>query len=353
MKKLTLFCSAIANVHLTKDIVMIPYIMDKYYEYKSEVITCKIDDELIDDKIYLDNLPITLVNDNNELIKKLSETDVLMLFGIYNWNLEIIQLYNNLKPNGKIYLKLDANTIWMFNLNKSIDENVLQILRKCTLITVESRRLQHLLNASWGLNIQYLTNGYYDFTEDTTAKYDEKKNIIMFAGRVGTQQKSNETLLEAFKNIQDKIETWSIELIGPVEESFLQYFNKYIDENPYLKDRVVLIGNLNKTELKDKYKQSKVFCITSILEGCANVFSEAISNGCYLISSDVDSVIDIIDYGRYGSIFPIGNVAKLEEIILDICNNEDLLRTHCYKSQEYAKNSLSWIKICKDLDNML
>ena len=96
-----------------------------------------------------------------------------------------------------------------------------------------------------------------------------------------------------------------------------------------------------------------MFCLTSYSEACANVLSEAISNGCYLISSDVDGAIDIIDYGRYGCIVPINNRIKLEQALLDTCTNEELLKRNCLNSQIYAKNNLNWIKICENVNKLL
>ncbi|MGL5352393.1 MAG: glycosyltransferase family 4 protein [Clostridium sp.] len=352
MKKFTLYMPNMGNYLLTKDVGLIPFIMQKYQGYKSEILAYNIHDELYDNKTYLENLEVNTIKSEEDILFKLRNTDVLMMIGIYEYNIHMINTYKSVNPLGKVYLKLDANLYWLSNINKNMNEGLLSTLRKCDLISVESRRLQHSFNSMWGLRMEFILNGYYNFISDEIINYEDKKNTIMFAGRVGSPEKNNQLLLEAFKNIEDKIKEWNIELVGSVEENFKAYLNSYFNENPHLIERVKLTGALDKMELKERYKKAKVFCLTSSSEGCANVFSESVSNGCYLIASDLDCAIDIIDYGRYGRVFPVNNRIKLEEALLDTCSNDELLKKNCVDSQIYAKNNLSWIKICEDIDKL-
>ena len=352
MKNFTLYMPNMGNVLLTKDVGVIPFIMQKYHGYKSEILCYSINDELYDNKIYLDNLEVNLIKNEEDVLQKLKNTQVLMMIGLYDYNIQMINAYKSVNPLGKIYLKLDANVYWMSNLNKSMNEGLLSALRRCDLITVESRRLEHLLNSIWNLNIQFIPNGYYNFINDEIINYEDKTNTIMFAGRVGSPDKNNQLLLEAFKNIEDKIKDWNIELVGGIEDNFLIYLKNYFTENPHLRERIKLTGKLEKNQLKERFKEAKIFCLTSASEACANVFSESVSNGCYLISTDVDGAIDIIDYGKYGRIFPVNNRTKLEEALLDSCFNEDLLKSNCINSQIYSQENLSWIKICENLNKL-
>lgn len=353
MKKFILYMPNMGNYLLTKDVGLIPFIMQKYEGYKSEILCYRISDEIYDNKIYLENLEVNSIKDEEDILTKLKNTDVLMMIGLYEYNIHMINTYKNINPLGKIYLKLDANIFWMSNINKTINESLLSTLRRCDLITVESRRLQQLLSSIWRLKIEYIPNGYYDFTDDQVIKYEYKKNTILFVGRVGAPEKNNRLLLEAFKNIENKISSWNIELVGGIEENFLLYLNNYLNENPNLKERIKLSEKLDKKELKERYKEAKIFCLTSSAEACANVLPESISNGCYLISSDVDGAIDIMDYGKFGKIIPVNDRIKLEEALVDTCCNEDMLKKNCLSSQIYSKNNLSWIKICKELNILL
>ncbi|MBW6409247.1 glycosyltransferase family 4 protein [Clostridium weizhouense] len=353
MKKFTLFLSNICNSLLTKDVGLIPFVMQKYYNYSSSIITMHKEDNLIDNNIYLDNMPIELVLNEDYLVESLKKTDVLMLIGIYDFNLDIINKYKTINPKGTIYLKLDANRYWMNRLNQNIDPFIIETLKKCDLITVEDSKLQKFLNLNWGLNIQVILNGYYDFTPEKTVKYEDKKNTILFVGRVGSSDKANHILVEAFKIIQNKLTNWNLELVGTIEPAFLNYLNKCFEQNPNLIQKIILTGKLNKFELKKRYEKAKIFCLTSPCEACANVFSEAISNGCYLISSDVDGALDITNFGKYGTIMSANNEHTLSEILLKICTDDNLLKNNCINSQIYAQNNLKWIDICSKLNNLI
>ncbi|AUO15624.1 hypothetical protein [Clostridium taeniosporum] len=175
MKNFTLFLSNINNSLLTKDVGVIPFVMQKYYGYKSSIITMHKEDSLIDNNLYLDNMDVNLITDEDYLVQSLKKTDVLMLIGIYDFNLNIINKYKNINSTGKIYLKLDANRYWMNRLNENINPTILKTLKKCDLITVEDSKLQKFLNLNWGLNVQVFLNGYYDFVPEKIINYENKK----------------------------------------------------------------------------------------------------------------------------------------------------------------------------------
>lgn len=353
MKNFTMFCQKFENYLFTKDVGIISYIMQKYYGYSSKIRCKELVGEAIDDKKYLDNIDFKVISTEEEEEEMLKSTDVLMMVGIYETNMHMIMKYKSLNPNGKIYLKLDANPTWMFGIYKNMNPQLQECLDKCDIISIENRRMQSILRVCFERNIEFIINGHYDFTHSPIIDYSQKENTILFAGRVGDPSKSNELLIEAFKNISDCIPNWNLELAGNVEDSFLMYLSFVFKQKPELKSRIKLTGRLDKNELKKSFQKAKIFCLTSPSEACAHVLSEAIYNGCYLISTDVDGAIDVIDYGRYGQLFPVNDVASLERCLLEACNNQEMLKDNCEKSQKYALENLSWIRVCGTLDTLL
>lgn len=353
MKRITLYLQDLNDGMLTKDVVLIPFILEKHFGYKARILTVKPETEFPSIKKYLDNMEINFVRNDYETMEVLKNTDVLMVIGIYDWNVKIIDFYKKVRPNGKVYLKLDANITWISILYQALDDRIRKMFNDCDMISVESRKAKHIMNQLFGLNIKYIPNGYYDFFPSGYVDYNEKQNIILFVGRVGTGEKNNEMLLEAFKIIANQIPNWNIELVGNVEPTFNVYLDNYFKTNPHLKNRIKLIGFLDKKELKEEYKKAKIFCLTSPSEACANVFSQAVSNGCYLISTDVDGAIDIIDYGKYGAIVPVNNPEKLANTLLESCKDDNMLKLNCINAQRYAHSNLSWIVLCKEIDKNL
>ena len=353
MKTFTTFFHTFENHMFTKDVGIIAYIMEKYYGYKSTIACTKTTGDMIDHEKYLENIDFKIFDNDKDLDDHLKNTDVLMFTGLYEVNCHLILRYKNLNPNGKVYMKLDANPTWMFAIYKSLNEPLKQVLDLCSIVSVESRKMQEILKICFQRDIKFIPNGYYDFTHSDIINYDEKENTILFAGRVGIPEKANHILLEAFKKVAHQIPNWNIEFAGPVEDSFLLYLSNYFKQIPELKSRIKLTGNHNKDELKETFKRAKIFCLTSPSEACAHVFSESIYNGCYLISTDVDGALDITDYCRYGQLYPAWDIDALARCLLETCSNENLLRENCYKAQKYAIENLTWIKICETLNNYL
>ena len=352
-KRISLFFPLLEDQHLTKDICLIPYVMKQYFGYNASFITTGERREFPSNKKFLGDIPIFIGKDIEDSIREISKSGVLMLIWVYPFNIELINRYKEINPSGKVFIKLDAKMESMGYLNGYVNDYILNTLRKCELISVENRNVQKYINSVWNLNVKYIPNGYYDFISNEDINYKEKKNTILFVGRVGTIEKANHILLEAFAKVRKELYSWSIELVGNIEPSFIEYINKYYESYPELKERVKLIGFLDKRELKDKYKSAKVFCLTSPSEACANVFSQAISNGCYLISTDVDGARDITNNEEFGSIVPVNDIDRLSVVLKDICLNEDLLEKNCIKAQRYAGKNLSWIKLCGEIDKYL
>ncbi|CDM68251.1 group 1 glycosyl transferase [Clostridium bornimense] len=353
MKKFVLYSSGICNEVFTKDICLIPFVMQKYYGYESSILTYTKEQNFPDNDKYLGHMKITSIENDEHLDRELESSDVIMMFGIYDDVIDLIYRYKRLNENGKIYLKLDINSYWLNSLHVNMNNYIMGALKKCDLITAENRNSQEFINNNWGVRVEYIPNGYYEFVSDDYINYKEKKNVILFVGRVGSPDKANHILLEAFARIENEIEDWSIELVGNVDPGFMGYINEYYYNNPKRRERVRLVGFLGKKELKEKYKQSKIFCLTSPSEACANVFSQAISNGCYLISTDVDGARDITNNEEFGCIVPVYDIDRLSIALKETCLNEKLLEENCIVAQKYAKESLNWIKLCDKINNFL
>lgn len=353
MKRFTFYFPSIANVHFTKDICIIPYVMQKYYGYQSSLLITMSYAHFPDNEKYLDNLKINFTQNEDEIDLELSQIDILMLVGMHKFSLNMINRYKKINPNGKIYLKLDINRYWLNTIEKSMDSEIYNSLKKCDVISVESRRIQSFLYNTWGISVKFIPNGYYDFFNNKIIDYKEKENIILYAGRIGPYQKNNEMLIEAFMNIKDKVDGWNLVLAGGIEEKFRKYMYGILQSNVDIQNRILFTNELSRETLKKMYEKAKVFCLTSRYEACANVLSESLANGCYLIATDVDGAIDVIDYGEYGKLIPVGDVKKLEDALIEICNNESLIKENFYKAQQYIEDDLNWIRLCGKINSWL
>lgn len=354
------------NVHLLKDVGMIPYILFKHCGYDSTLACYKnssnytfLDNEVKGLKI--DFIKKITGNSTKDgliyLIKNARKIDVLNTYHFTARSLYWIYLYKMLNPKGKAYLKLDADyRIKDYNLNGTSIKAVIKrhILKKIQLVSIETVALYNHVNKNWPIKVHYIPNGFYDSGIRNAIKYEDKENTICTVGRIGSYQKAIEILLEGFRIASSKLGDWKLKIIGPIEDTFRIYIDNFFKNNPILKERVLFTGPIfNRNELEQQYRNSKVFCLTSRWEGFPLVFLEAIKNGCYVISSDFEAAFDVTDNEKYGDLFPIDNIDDLSQCFIKSCHQAKKLEENCKKIQGYAYENFYWPTICKKIDGLL
>jgi L-malate glycosyltransferase len=177
--------------------------------------------------------------------------------------------------------------------------------------------------------------------------FEEKDNIICTASNLGTYSKATDVLLEAYKNISDKT-TWNLHLAGPVDKKFQDYLNNYFIKYPHLRERVTFHGKLGRELLYQLYNQAKIFCLPSIYEGWANVFSEAMFFRNAIITSRYVSPGSIID-NKMGILIEKNNVHALEKALLALINDPESTKTYGDYAHQYANDTLNWENIIKKI----
>ena len=280
--------------------------------------------------------------------KNAKEIDILHTFNWKKENYIWIMLYKFLNKNGKVYITMDSDERIKNNsmVNKGIKGRVKKFfLKKCDLISAETEDLASWLQQNWYENVKYVPLGIESCHK---IGYEERENIICTVGRIGAYQKDTQTLLKAYKLIHDKIPNWKLKLIGPVQEDFKEYINKYIIENPGIGKNLEFTGAIfDREKLMYIYKKAKIFCLTSRYESYCLALHEAASKGCYIISSNIATAKELVDLIKYGDIFEIGNEEELATKILKACNNEGLLEENCNNIQEIVNQEFSWESVCR------
>jgi len=352
------------NHELLKDCGLAPYMFNKVYGYKATMLGCK-DGEYP----YLDLLPGLrmeflpdcagydehLAENIRYLKTHYNEMDILVLYGAYPYYQKYLSEYRKLRPDGKVYMALDANCVWMDRTDWTYP-GFAAMLDACDVIATSCRKMWRHLNRKWNRwTINYIPNGFYNPTgADLSVTYDQKENILLTVGRLGTEQKANHVLLEAFASVSAELADWRVHLAGAIEESFNPYIDEYFRKYPELRERVVFKGIIeDKNDLYAEYARAKIFILTSTFEGAPNVIAEALYHGCYQITSEVDAAEDITNCGDIGRSFPIGDVGALSAILREVCRDETLLKDAFPRILTYAKDNFDWEVIIKRLHHML
>ena len=378
MKKITLLfpVPAFKDFLLYKDVGLLINYLGKEYNLSSEIIYSKLKEDNIPEyfrKIKLIELKYKFSKFNLDkfkiikgiyyykyLLKNAKKIDYLIFFHYRIDKIFLILLYKYLNPKGKIYIKLDSdgnynmennlkNKITKFLLKKSVKK--IDLFSIETIDAMQKVKDKNLFGIENFEKLVYIPNGFdEDYLIENKIKiktFEEKENIMITVGRLGSKQKNNELLLEALEKIE--LKNWKVLLIGSYTEEFKKLYNNFIEKNQDKKDKVILIGNISDRNLLYKYyNKAKVFILTSRWEGSAIVYPEALRFGNYIITTDVGGAKDITNNGKLGSVIEIGNKKQLQTEIEKVINDEINLREKYEASLKLSNEKFLWNNIVKN-----
>ena len=367
------------NFHLVKDVGQLPYFMYKTEGYDATLISYQnnVEYPFIDQEV--NGLKLNFIPNKGRflyfelgvlyyLLNKSKSIAVLNLFHFKKDNILYLLIYKLVNPQGKAYIKLDMDILFFKNYNAFLFSNyriknlILKaltswIFKLTDLFSVETNQAKdYLLNVYPELHNKLICipngvdNLYLD-KEIPIKAFQEKENIILTVGRIGTEQKNTELLLDALK-ITD-LKDWKVYILGPIEESFKKYIADFYREYPQLENKIIFIGNItDRKELFDWYNRSKIFCLSSRYEGFPIAFPEALYFGNYLISSPVSSAEHITSKGKYGTVAK----ADAHEFSKAIQNSIEpgFLSSQRYEEiRRFSKDNFTWPGIVKKLADQI
>lgn len=365
-KRLTLLWRKLNSLEFGKDVVLVPYYLGQALDYDVE-ICCGYSEEvarllpsmtkkgLIFTKQALGHNPYRrILVYIKYLLQNASRIDLLVCF---HWKLETyvnILLYKLLNKHGEIYIKLDTGSGQEFNLNKhSFLGKALRkmiytkCLKKITALSCETSQAYGFLCYDSDFSkimLQKLVLLPNAFDEEAFAasgvserKFQQKENLIITVGRLGTHQKNTEMILDALGCME--LKEWKFVLIGPVENQFRQAIERFYQKYPEKKEQVVFAGKIeSKKELWEWYNRAKVFVCTSRWESYGIVLNEAKRFRNYIISTNVGGAGDLIGQEKYGSFVKQEDSADLNRLLSLIVNGA--INTDVY--QDYDAQQLSY-----------
>lgn len=374
----TIFTEA-ENFHLIKDVGQIPYFMFKTQEYDGELVSYQNSPDYPYLKNEVSGLKLTFIPNNGRifgfeksvamfLFKQSKSIEVLNLFHFKRENFIYLLIYKILNPKGKSYVKLDIDILFFKNYNSFFFSNyklkngLLKILcnwifKLTDVFSVETEDARlYLLKVYPELNEKLICipNGVdSDFLDRNInlKTFEEKENLIITVGRIGTFQKNTELLLEALKKVN--LNKWKVYIIGPIEENFQNYIDKFFKENPQFKGKVIFNGSItDRKELLDWYNSAKIFCLTSRFEGFPIVFPEALYFGNYIITSPISSARHITNNDEFGKVVK-AEASAFASAIQDFIAQDFLTSRNFEDSIKFSRTNFTWSVIIKKLSDKL
>lgn len=350
------------KVDLIKDEGQIPYILFKNYGVDAMLVTCGIDNSIENQRkvpgLKIKKIPFLFNSVITGLVYLLFNSKNIDWLNIYFAGRQALywsKFYKLLNPNGKIYLKLDMDFRSVELYDKSVDERI--VFKKNTeiadIVSVESMKIKSAIQKYSSKEILLIKNGVAKSGSDINI-CQNRKNVFLTVGRLGTQQKATDVLLEAFARSSNNHD-WNLKLIGNVEDDFQQYISLFFERYPHLKSRITFVGSIDdRNKLYNEYCKSKIFVLPSRWESFGISSVEAMICGCRLILTEgIPPANEMTNNGKYGSIVRVDDIEQLAEELSDatkITYHQESIN----EISEYANSTFSWELIVEKLyDRMI
>lgn len=164
----------------------------------------------------------------------------------------------------------------------------------------------------------------------------KNKKVILNVGRLANQ-KNQIFLLEAFRECLQTNRKLHLVIVGSGNKYY--ELKEFIKKNNLTKN-VDIIKNIS--YLRDFYKRSNLFILTSIYEGFGNVLVEALKYKCPIISSNcLSGPKEILNNGEYGDLYKTEDKNRLIILINKHFKNEKILKKKSIAGfKELSKYSL-------------
>lgn len=165
-----------------------------------------------------------------------------------------------------------------------------------------------------------------------------KEIVILFVGRVDDSRKGLNSLIRAFKHIQNCVDA-SLLVVGKGN------YNKSLKLAKSLKidEKVVFTGFVDEETLYKYYNLCDVYVCPSFLEGFGLTIVEAILAGKPVVANKVGSIPELIIDKYNGILVDPGDIEVLSHAIID-CIVDECLIWDGEKREEFIKEKFSWKK---------
>ena len=180
---------------------------------------------------------------------------------------------------------------------------------------------------------------------------DEEKllnsSYICSVGRLDEGQKDFNTLINAYANLKNKSKIDAKLVLvgdGPDREKLENLVKELKLEND-----IIFLGKKSNPYIW--IKNSKVFILSSKYEGLPTVLIEALVLDIPSISSNcLTGPAEILENGKYGELFNIGNAKELEEKILLTLEKREKIKTRDYIERKFGSGFATLEKVLENGD---
>lgn len=258
---------------------------------------------------------------------------ILKITGDYAWEQyslanEIIDLmdFQNKKLLGKF---------------KTLRNVQMKVARSADRVIVPSKFLAEVVR-HWGVReekIQVIYNGT-DFEPSKIKKEDARKeigisgNIILSVGRL-VPWKGFKMLIKIMPELLNENQFFRLVIVGKGPE--MEVLN-LIKNNLGLNNKVYLVGEKSREELKTYLAAADMFVLNTAYEGFSHQILEAMAVGIPIITTNAGGNPELIKQGENGFMVKYNDELNLVEAIKAVFNRDDIKEKFSEEGKKTAKN---------------
>jgi len=218
-------------------------------------------------------------------------------------------------------------------------------LEKISALVAVSEQARRTIVDHLGGDAVLIPNGVrVDHYQDVPPLREWPGPAIGFLGRMDEPRKGLPILLEAFAGIRARIPDATLVLIGPGDP------DDVLAEVPAaLRSGIVVLGRLDEADKARALASLSVYVAPNTGgESFGIVLLEAMAAGAPVVASDLDAFARVLDEGRCGALFPVGDSAALEATVVDLVgNDEERRRLAAAGTRRVA--AYDWRRVAADL----
>ena len=221
------------------------------------------------------------------------------------------------------------------------------VYNKADKIIVNSEEFKKEIKSKFNLNSECIYNplNKYEIIKNSKKKINisffKKKDFKIISVARFSSQKDHLSLIKSISLLKNKYKNIKVLLIGSGNKK--EIIKNLINELRL--NKIIKILNFKKNPYP-YIKKSDIFVLSSNYEGLPNVLLEAITLEKFVISSNCPTgPSEILDNGKGGLLFKVGDYKELSKKIIYTINN----KKKCDKKLLYAKKRLDRFDFSKNL----
>ena len=173
------------------------------------------------------------------------------------------------------------------------------------------------------------------FDVEPVSLHDDMK--VLYVGSL-SERKNVKVLIEAMRGLHNV----QLNIVGDGEKRReLEALSKKSEINAYF------LGTMPMKDIPNEMQKNDVLVLPSLYDGWGAVVNEALTQGLYVVCSDMCGAKDLLHDKNLGVKFKNNKSYDLSNVLEDITKNIDVIRLNRHYRSKWSKKSISGIAISK------